>query len=119
MRNPDPAPGLSGGSSVEPHKFRALEEKRAYVYPALPDGNFVRMLTLNPGERDDPLKGTIELVNIDSPGSYEPLSYVWGVPEFLHEISIQDESSERILKLTPSLYGALKRLRLPHGKRRL
>jgi hypothetical protein len=94
---------------------------KKYVYPTLPDGKSVRMLILNPGERDDPLKGTIECVGVDSLGSYEPLSYVWGVPKFDYTISIQDENGdhERMIELTPSLYGALKRLRLPNQTRRL
>jgi hypothetical protein len=36
------------------------------------------MLTLYPGSLDEPLKGSLEFMNIDSSGIYEPLSYVWG-----------------------------------------
>ena len=52
-----------------------------YQYKALPDGQSIRMLTLSPGALDDLLEGKLDLVNIASPGNYEPLSYVWGEPD--------------------------------------
>jgi Heterokaryon incompatibility protein (HET) len=110
-------PSCSGHITPDPlDKLGTLQE---YIYPALPDGKSIRMLLLGPGKEDDPLKGIIEFANIDSPDSYEPLSYVWGPPQFIHQISIEVENSERAIKLTPSLYGALKRLRLPDRARRL
>ena len=86
-----------------------------YQYQALPDNESIRILTLYPGARDDPLKGKLELSNIASPGVYESLSYVWGNPERCHEIVCVDQS----IKLTTSLHDALKRLRRPDRQRRL
>src|SRR5277367_1755310 len=80
-----------------PHKCRSINTK------ALPDGQSIRMLTLPPGVLDDLLEGKLDLVNIASPGNYEPLSYVWGEPDRCHEIIC---NSQRI-GLTTSLHDAL------------
>ena len=67
-----------------------------YQYDSLPRGSFIRMLTLYPGERDDPLKGKLEFFDIDSPESYEPLSYVWGPPPSNenHQIAISNNRGD-------------------------
>jgi hypothetical protein len=91
-----------------------------YEYKPLPDGESIRILTLESGQQDEPLKGILDFVNVNSTGSYEPISYVWGPPNFVHEISIVVVGGvERPIKLTSSLYEALKRLRLCHSKRRV
>jgi hypothetical protein len=79
------------------------------------------MLTLYPGERDAPLKGKLAFFDIDSPESYEPLSYVWGPPPSngKHQITISNKERDGSLQLTASLYGALKRLRYTDRERRL
>ena len=88
-----------------------------YQYDALPNGQFIRMLTLHPGALDDPLEGKLEEHNTTSPENenYESLSYVWGSPECCSEIICNDKR----LKLTTSLHDALRRLRLPDRQRRL
>lgn len=87
----------------------------AYEYIALPEGPFIRMLTVHPGETKDPLKGKLELFNINSSEKYEPLSYVWGNSDRTHEI-ICDGGR---LGLITSLDFALRRLRLHDQSRRL
>ena len=98
-----------------------------YQYDSLPEGNFIRMLTLFQGQRNDPLKGTLELFEVGPPASvegvdsplasksYEPLSYVWGPPPPSdgddHQIVVSTGKSLGVLQLTASLYAALKRLR--------
>jgi hypothetical protein len=86
-----------------------------YHYDALPDGQFIRILTLYPGTLDDPLEGNVESFNIDSLDKYESLSYVWGKPERCHEIVCAGQR----LRLTASLHDALRRLRQPDKPRRL
>jgi hypothetical protein len=93
-----------------------------YQYDALPDGPFIRMLTLRAGELDGPLEGDLEIVNIDSPGNYEDssgdyeaLSYVWGQPGRRDDIICAGKR----LELTTSLHDALRRLRQPDRSRRL
>jgi hypothetical protein len=91
--------------------------------PRLANNQFIRILRLEPGAGDEPLVGTFEPVHVDSAGSYEPISYVWTQATShrsrYHEISIRQDAFERKLELTVNLHGALKRLRLPHDKRRL
>jgi hypothetical protein len=94
---------------------KAPAQALEYEYDALPDGPFIRMLTLYPGALDDPLEGKLELFNITSPESYEPLSYVWGDPKRCDEIIC---AGQRI-GLTTSLYNALRRLRQLDQPRRL
>ena len=85
----------------------------AYKYDALPNNASIRMLTLLPGNLDDPLKGELEFVHIEAPGVYEPLSYVWGDSARTHKIQLHDAE----LGLTTSLYHALRRLRMPNQSR--
>lgn len=100
---------------------KAPARAQEYRYDSLPPGLFIRMLTLHPGERDDPLKGKLEFFDINSSESYEPLSYVWGPPPIdgNHQIAISDDKGDGNLQLTANLYGALKRLRYTDRERRL
>ena len=98
---------------------KAPERLEKYEYQDLPAGSSIRMLTLYPGERDDPLRGKLELVDICRSGSYEPVSYVWGPSNSGHQISISDDQNDGIVQLTASLYGALKRFRYTDRERRL
>lgn len=106
---------------ANPLNDKAPARAQEYRYGSLPHGSFIRMLTLYPGERDDPLKGELKFFNIDSSESYEPLSYVWGPPpnNGNHQIAISDDKGDGSLQLTASLYAALKRLRYTDRERRL
>jgi len=97
---------------------KAPAQAPEYQYNALPDGQFIRMLTLSLGALDDPLEGKLELVNIASPGSYESLSYV---SERCHEIICAGQRFGLTTRLgiTTSLHDALRRLRQPDRPRRL
>ncbi len=88
-------------------------------YAALPDGQSIRMLILEPGEIADPLKGRLEPADIDSAGSYEALSYVWGTSNQVDNITIWHENTEWPVDLTASLKETLLRLRFPDKQRRL
>jgi hypothetical protein len=96
---------------------KAPTQAPEYQYDALPNGQFIRMLTLHPGALDDPLEGKLENFDIASPENenYESLSDVWGNPERCSEIICNDKR----LRLTTSLHDALRRLRLPDRPRRL
>ena len=88
-----------------------------YTYSPLPSNHAIRMLTLLAGSGDEPLRGRLadfdtELLEIES---YEPLSYVWGNPERIHDFTCDGKT----LKLTDSLYHAFRRLRLPDKDRRV
>ena len=94
---------------------KAPAQASEYQYDELPDGQFIRMLTLYPGALDDPLEGELEFFNIVSSESYESLSYVWGNVDRCHEIICAGQR----LRLTTSLHDALRRLRQPDRPRRL
>jgi hypothetical protein len=101
-------PGMSGETEDEPQRNRDLPATRlspydenespnssivlvniqesvvnmSYVYDVLPLPTAIRVLRLQPGEPDEPLKGSLELVDLKAesfPG-YWALSYVWGDP---------------------------------------
>lgn len=97
--------------------------KRQHQYTALAIRNTIRILTLEPGQEDDLLTGTLQAVHIDSAGSYEALSYVWSDPgpaDCGYEILIRDGDSQGFLTLRRgSIYAALCRLRLPDRRRRI
>ena len=86
-----------------------------YEYTALPDDCSIRLLVLNPGELNAPLTGRLQVVDVNKAGLYEPVSYVWGNPTRTHRFSCDDAE----LKLTTSLYNALRCFRLPNKERRL
>lgn len=88
---------------------------RAYSYTPLPDNRTIRVLTLFGGNPKDPLRGQLEPVGVDAAGDYEPLSYVWGDDTLTHQIFLPTAR----LRLTASLYHALRRLRPRVGFRRV
>lgn len=87
----------------EPTTSESVEE---YQYePIRPDQ--IRILELWPGNPSDALYGRLRSVSVsDNPGYYA-ISYAWGEPILSHTINL----SGRSLGITPSLYGALCRLR--------
>lgn len=87
----------------------------AYTFSPLPDTRSVRMLILAPGSDDDVLQGHLEVVDIESLGAYEPISYVWGDSTQRHKFLCEGSQ----LSLTTSLSQALTRLRLKDRSRRL
>ena len=95
------------------------DNKKENRYTALPDGQSIRMLILEPGEKADPLKGRLESAAIDSAGSYEALSYVWGTSKQVDNISIRHGDNEWPVDLTASLKETLLQLRFPDKPRRL
>jgi Heterokaryon incompatibility protein (HET) len=99
-------------------------EKPQYQYQPLQNNNTIRILKLDPGQRGDPLTGTLEVVPIDSAGSYEALSYVWadpGPPNATYDILIRDtDNNEGLLELRGgSIFAALRQMRLFDRPRRI
>ncbi|KAI1354707.1 HET-domain-containing protein [Xylaria sp. FL0043] len=96
-----------------------LKHTRTTEYEPLPSGQSIRMLVLEPGEKTDSLRGTFDVISIDSPdfGSHETLSYVWGTVAGDHKIFIHSGGVEQAVKVTSNLYQALQRLRLSNKKR--
>jgi Heterokaryon incompatibility protein (HET) len=111
-----PSPESSVGEFIGSDEAACAQ---AEPYTALSDDQSIRMLILEPGELTNHLKGRLEIVNIDSAGSYETLSYVWGTSKQVDKISIRHGNSEWSVDLTASLKEALLRLRFPDKQRRL
>jgi hypothetical protein len=120
-----------GNGPAHPLNDEAPAPLQKYQYDPITSGRFIRMLHLSQGQRNDPLKGKLELFEVgpslssegvDSPlasKSYEPLSYVWGPPPTggNHQIAISTDKGHGSLQLTASLYAALKRLRYTDRER--
>jgi Heterokaryon incompatibility protein (HET) len=115
--------GLRSRDRTLQHPVNGLGTPSKYQYRPLQDQGSFRILILAPAKPDDPLKGSLEVVNIHTVGSYEPISYVWkepGPPNRTYEISIREGDDERSLELRGgSLFAALVRLRLPDRPRRI
>ena len=118
---PEEIPGQESAPEARDDSLTMSQPRKApvqapnYQYDALPDGQYIRMLTLYPGALDDPLEGKLEFFDIASPENYESLSYVWGKLERCYEIIC---AGQRV-GLTTSLYDALRRLRQLDRPRRL
>jgi hypothetical protein len=78
------------------------------IYEPLPPGEFIRVLTLQPGEADEDIECSLEVVDIESSKeSYEAISYVWGDPD-----NTVDVQCNRLrVPITVSLADALRNFR--------
>jgi hypothetical protein len=53
----------------------------ATIYKPLPEGEYIRLLILHPGDYDDEIECTLKTVSIkSSKKKYQAISYVWGDP---------------------------------------
>jgi hypothetical protein len=111
-----PAPSTQPLRTVEP---RTLRIKACAEFNYTPIGEFsIRIITLQSGSGDDPLKCTLFTYDLeisylsDKVGPYETLSYVWGDASKQREILCDGAS----LSITESLYDALKAVRYPSGR---
>lgn len=91
--------------------------RKPYSYKPLQTKFTIRILRLDPGRENDPLKGELYRTElIDGKGhspKFEALSYVWGKKTFDREIQTPDG----VIPLTRSLSRALCRIRLPDRSR--
>jgi hypothetical protein len=95
--------------------FRILFGRGAdYVYQPLPNTSSIRLLELQRGVGDSPLKVTIHLSPYPSTQKYHALSYTWGEPGRLHELYCTGGSQ---LQITTNLRSALRSLRLRNQPR--
>jgi hypothetical protein len=99
-------------------------EKAQHCYKQLQRTDTIRILTLDPGKRNDPLAGKLEAEAVDSATDYEALSYVWadlGPSNCVYELLIHNEEyREGWLALSGgSIFAALRQLRHPDQTRRI
>ncbi|KAH7082833.1 heterokaryon incompatibility protein-domain-containing protein [Paraphoma chrysanthemicola] len=87
----------------ENHRYHALS----------PELREIRLLTLSPGEREEPIKCSLSTVSLTDELIYDALSYVWGKYE-AQSPSIELDGNN--FTVTPNLYSALRHIREPVGK---
>lgn len=85
------------------------------VYEPLPDGDYIRYMTLKPGTVNAPLVCELHVKNLRDASEYEAISYVWGSSRRDHELLIGDN----IVKITANLDDTLRHLRLLNQDRNL
>jgi len=86
----------------------SLESAMRYTYKPL-GFRRIRLLVLAPGKGDDPLRGRVTEVSLDSPGAYTALSYRWETKTKSSGLQTVEEGS--FIGLTASLRMALHTLR--------
>ncbi|KAK5655951.1 hypothetical protein OQA88_5086 [Cercophora sp. LCS_1] len=91
---------------MEPYRYHPIQKRTA-----------VRMLTLSAGLPGDPLSGSLAEFDMDNAAdeTYEPLSYVWGQPDFDCPFICDGKR----LAITTSLDQGLRRIRRPDRDRRV
>ncbi|PNP51219.1 hypothetical protein THARTR1_08123 [Trichoderma harzianum] len=125
MRGPDRFSDASSVFIPQPCIANVSAKKPGYQYQPFQDNVSIRIFTLAPGKPSEPLRGTLEAIEIDEVGSYEAISYVWadpGPPNCKYEIAINtDDGDERLLELKEggNIFAALRRIRLPDRGRRI
>lgn len=115
-----------------------------YEYQSLTEGDYIRVLILNPGTDDEPLSGELRVIQLSKPDQddpqsaqeaevqrktpseskvirwiadipYEAISYVWGSYEKDHTILLSGKTHQ----ITANLSDALHQCRLPDQPRAL
>jgi hypothetical protein len=96
-----------------------MNQAQTYIYTPLEDTEQIRLLTLNPGARDDQIQCSLSTRDlehgeewflggfVEEGAGYEALSYTWGQSASRKPISINGT----ILLVTENLYSALLHLR--------
>lgn len=85
------------------------------AYLPLSTGRSIRLLVVEPGNRDEDLRTTLDEVSLNDSPKYEAVSYSWG--SLSNKTNLKCGNS-RIL-IPTNLEQALKRIRLPHLRRQV
>ncbi|KAL2063734.1 hypothetical protein VTL71DRAFT_5539 [Oculimacula yallundae] len=106
---PEPSDENSDSGESEDNDENEAVPETAYQYTSLPDaGNYIRILDLQPGRRNEAIVCTLSEVSLTkSFNHYEALSYVWGEDQELVAIQVNDGR----LEVGHSLHCALRFLR--------
>src|SRR5947207_131769 len=84
-----------------------------YWYETLDSHEHIRLLVLEPGQSDEPLRCDVFQVSIhDKHAQYEAISYVWGSSDLPSKII----TPRGVIFITTSLYHVLRRLRQPESR---
>ena len=93
-----------------------LEVAKAFRYSPIPDDGTIRILTLRPGQGDEPLAGELTTENLAAAQPYEAISYMWGTGARRTSLVC---NNGRYLPLTQSIHDTLSCMRDPSRPRRL
>jgi hypothetical protein len=95
---------------------KADSDAVAGIYDPLPQGDYLRLIVLYPGNNDDAIECELEArTHRRAKDKYAAISYVWGDPRDTVDITC----NQRIVPITRSLQGALRQFRHPRTIRRL
>ncbi|KAG4432560.1 hypothetical protein IFR05_011948 [Cadophora sp. M221] len=83
-------------------------DSKPYAYTALQSDDNIRVLHVQPGEGNEPLFCSVHEVDLSVNPEYEALSYVWGTPDFQHQLNVHPNHH---FTITSSLNSALRDLR--------
>lgn len=79
----------------------------SFAFDPLPagPGHIIRVLRLEPGSGKQPLRGSLQLIDLDDPSclAYDALSYVWGTDDPTKQIFLDG----RALMIRPNLFDFL------------
>ncbi|KAF8860222.1 hypothetical protein BDZ45DRAFT_649083 [Acephala macrosclerotiorum] len=99
----------------QPKVIGKRDQPPAFAYMPLGEQNF-RLVCLKPGKKDETVVCSFEMASIDSPVSYEAISYYWGGsdPAWKDSVKIELEDSQKKVHavfIRSNLCNALKSLR--------
>lgn len=86
---------------------------KTYRYTAISPQDEIRCLTLEPGQDDEPLLGSIKIYKFTEKPEYEAISYAWGEPLFQSELVCDG----RRIPITTTLRDSLRQCRLTNEPR--
>jgi hypothetical protein len=109
-----PLPQLSFGfwRSIMPDKHITPADQ-LYPGPSLPSPDHIRLLSLQPGDKNADVKCELIATNLSSAEAFEALSYTWGEAsnyQVIHVI-VSGSLESKELSVRPNCFFALKRLR--------
>ena len=81
--------------------------KSKSIYDPLPRGKWIRLMRLLPGSLEEPIHIEFFAINLEGAPQYEAISYCWGDGNHCTAVRCSDSQ----LKITVSLFGALRRFR--------
>ena len=80
-------------------------------------GQEIRLLEIEPGENDDPVRCNLRVVNLEDDPSYEALSYTWATETGDTSFSETIYCKNGFIKITRNCFAAIRRFRKRYAKR--
>ncbi|KAN0120202.1 Heterokaryon incompatibility protein (HET) domain containing protein [Hyaloscypha variabilis] len=90
------------------HRHTPVPAIEGSLYEPLPSQSSIRLITLHPGDFNDPIRCTLEVFELASVPPYEAISYVWGDPTPRNRL----RCNGRRYLVGDNLYDAIRNVRL-------